>query len=454
MLAVHALSVSPARGAALRVLQRVRRDAAFAGAVLAGRLAEDRLGAEDTALATRLVYGVLSAEGVLDEAIDRHITRPIEPRVRDVLRIAAFELLFSRAPAYAVVDQSVELTRKVRSQAAGLANAVVRRVAEDAATFPWGDPAKDLDALARASAHPRWIVDVAFAGLGEEAAREMLGCGLEPAPSYVRLHPFERETAATLVALAEASPVSSPPDADCYLLERPARAFGSRTETNGWFPMDAAAQMAPLAVAPEPGTDVLDVGAGRGNKTVCLQASAMRAGGPAAITALDVHEGKAGALRDRLDRTHVPGVTVRVADARALEAVFGVDAFDAVLVDAPCSGLGTLRRYPEKRWRLDPGASVRLSALQSEMLASAARVVRSGGALVYSTCSIAADENAEVVSGFLASAAGAGFRVKPLGDVIPVEWGTFRDGRGCFQSWPTSGGPDGHFVAVLRRDRQ
>lgn len=422
--------------------------------MLAGSLSGGALSAEDTALVTRLVNGVLSAEGVLDEAIDRHVTRQIEPRVRDVLRIAAFELLFSRAPAYAVVDQAVELTRKVRPQAAGLANAVVRRVAEDAPTFPWGDPAADRDALARASAHPRWIVDVAVASLGESAAREMLACGLEPAPSYVRINPFEREPAATLAALAEADPTPSPPDADCYLLGRPARAFSTQEEATGWFAMDAAAQVAPAAVRPAAGADILDVGAGRGNKTVCVQALSERAGGPAAITAIDVHQGKVAALHERLARARVPGVDVRAADARELQEVFGADAFDTVLLDAPCSGLGTLRRYPEKRWRLDPGAPVRLSALQSEMLVSAARVVRPGGALVYSTCSIAAGENSDVIAGFLASAAGVEYRVEALGDVIPAEWGTFRDGKGCFQSWPTSGGPDGHFVAVLRRGRR
>lgn len=445
------MSVSAARRTALRVLQRVRRDEAFAGAVLALSLASAGLGADDTALATRLVYGVLSAEGVLDEAIDRHLTRAAEPRVRDVLRLAAFEILFSRAAVYAVVDQAVELTRGIRPQATGLTNAVVRRVAEDAPAFPWGDPASDRDALARISAHPRWIVDLAFDSLGDAAARQMLACGLEPAPTYVRLHPFERDHAAALDELASAAPESSPPDPDCYMLGRPARAFDHPSDGAGWFPMDAAAQLAPAAVSPAPGASILDVGAGRGNKTVCLQALAVRSGGPAAITALDVHEGKARGLRERLDRSGVPGVAVCTGDARALDAQFGADAFDAVLVDAPCSGLGTLRRYPEKRWRLRPDTPARMAELQGELLASAARVVRPGGALVYSTCSIAADENSGVVDGFLASASGAQYLLQPLGDVIPSEWGTFRDGKGSFQSWPVSGGPDGHFVAALRR---
>ncbi len=446
------MSVAPARRAALSVLGRVRRDGAFSGPVLAAELSKASLTPADAGLATRLAYGTLSAEGVLDEVLDRFVNGRIEPQIRDVLRLAAFELLFGRAPAYAVVDQAVVIARGVRSQAAGLVNAVVRRVAESADTFPWGDPAHDLDALARSTAHPRWIVDLAIASLGAEAAREMLACGLEPAPSFVRLDPFAQPQQSTLEMLAGADPSRHLPDADCYLLGHPAAAFRGRPDHVGWFAMDAAAQMAPRAVDPVGGMSVLDVGAGRGNKTICLQAIASRTGGTAAITAVDVHEGKVAALRARLAEARVPGVTVQACDARDLVSCFGGADFDGVLVDAPCSGLGTLRRYPEKRWRLDPGTPRRMSELQAEMLASAAAVVRPGGAVVYSTCSVAREENAEVVQAFLSSDAGRSFNVQPLGDLIPAEWGTFRDGTGSFQSWPVSGGPDGHYVAILRRD--
>jgi 16S rRNA (cytosine967-C5)-methyltransferase len=145
---------------------------------------------------------------------------------------------------------------------------------------------------------------------------------------------------------------------------------------------------------------------------------------------------------------------VATGDATELVAHFGGDAFDAVLVDAPCSGLGTLRRYPEKRWRITPETPRSLHALQAELVRAASRVVRPGGAVVYSTCSIAREENADVIGEFLASDAGSDFTLEPLNEVIPDEWGTFRDGTGCFRSWPRSGGPDGHFVALLRRSER
>ncbi|MBN1192480.1 MAG: methyltransferase domain-containing protein [Coriobacteriia bacterium] len=448
---MHQVTVASARRTALKVLARVRKDDAFSGPVLAAQLAADSLTPEDTALATRLVYGVLASQGTLDEALRRYARGSLEPRVADALRLAAFEMLFGRTPPYAAVDQGVEAVRGLRPQAAGLANAVLRRLAEVASDFPWGDPDTDRDALARFSAHPRWIVDVVLESLGQVAGRQMLDCGTEPAPVYVRLDPFGADSATTLRSLAEASPEVHPPDPDCFRLGRPAAAFRSAHDDRCWFAMDAAAQMAPHVCAPEPSVDILDVGAGRGNKTICLQSIAARCGGTATITALEIHEGKAAALRDRLDSASVPGVRTLVGDGTRLDSLFAPDAFDLVLLDAPCSGLGTLRRYPEKRWRLDEGTPARMAALQLEMLVSASCVVRPGGRVVYSTCSIDSRENEAVVRAFTGAFGGGEWTLEPLRQLIPAEWSAFRDVSGSFRSWPTSGGPDGHYVATLRR---
>lgn len=450
MLAVHTVKVAPARRAALKALARVRRDNAFSGPVLNTELVRANLSADDAALATRLTYGVLSAEGVLDEAIARHAKGSLEPQVRDALRLAAFEMLFARTPAYAVVDQAVAAVRAVRPRAAGLANAVLRRLAEDAAGFPWGNPAMDLDALARQTGHPRWIVDTVLNDLGPAAGRQMLAAGLEAAPVYVRLDPFAGAVDETLASLEPAMPESAPPDADCFRLGVPSAAFRSRG-AGAWFAMDAAAQMAPAACDPRPGDRVLDVGAGRGNKTVCLQSLAVRQGGSAEIVAVDLYASKTSALQQRLATSGVPHVRPVAADALCLHEQFPDERFDIVLVDAPCTGLGTLRRYPEKRWRLTPDAPARMAELQTALLASAAGVVGEGGRLVYSTCSVARQENDGVVDTFLASGQGSSFELEPLGDLVPAEWTEFRTDRGCFQSWPRSGGPDGHYVVVLRR---
>ena len=445
------MSVAPARSSALAVLGRVRRDGAFSGAALAAELRSGRLSADDVALTTRLTYGVLGTEGVLDEVIDRFLRRGAEPRIRDVLRLAAFELLYGRAPAYAVVDQAVAAARAIRPQAAGLVNAVTRRVADEASGFPWGDPATDRDALARVSACPRWIVDEYLSSLGDEHGREALIACADPAPAYVRVDPFAAPIDETRALLEPAAPVQTPPDVDCYRLERPAALRGAGAG-QGWFSMDAAAQLAPSACSPQPGERVLDAGAGRGNKTVCLQALAMRAGGAAGITALELHPGKAARLRERLDLSGVPGVTVEVADARESAQRLGRGMFDIALLDAPCTGLGTLRRYPEKRWRLGPDDIGRMAGLQLSLLEGVAGAVRPGGRVVYSTCSIAHAENEGVVREFLESPAGREFVVQELDAVVPDAWSAFVTRAGMFQSWPVAGGPDGHFVAVVRRN--
>lgn len=450
MLAVHPVTLAPARESALRVLGRIRRDRSFLGPVLSAELASSTLDPKDIALITRLVHGVLASSGVLDAAIARHARRSPEPLVADALRLGTYELLFARAPAYAVVDQTVDAVRRVRRQAAPMANAVMRRIAEDSASFPWGDPLTDLDALARQTAHPRWLVDVLFESLGAERAREALYAAGEPAPAYIRLDPFSAERTATLEALEAAAPLPSPPDPDCYVLESPARAYTEQGR-RGWFAMDAAAQMAPALLGPAPDEELLDLGSGRGNKTICLQSIAIRRGGPAHITALDLHEHKTSALKERLAGSSVPGVTCVTADALHLTGRLQDRTFDAVLVDAPCTGLGTLRRYPEKRWRLTPDDIPRMAILQRALLESAASVVRPGGRLVYSTCSVAAAENRDVVQAFLGSAAGAGFCLQDVRPGIAAAWEMFVDADGCFQSWPRPGGPDGHYVAVLRR---
>ena len=440
-----------ARQVALRTLGRIRRDSAFAGAVLSRELVGAALEPRETAFVTRLVHGVLATEGVLDEALARYVPRRPEPRVQDVLRLGAYELLFGRAAPYAVVDTAVREVRRIRPAAAGMTNAVLRRLAADASEFPWGDPSCDRDALARATGTPRWIVDVYLDALGDERGRAALFAGLEPAPSYVRLDPFASERDATLGSLSGGLPLESPPDPDCFLLRSPAAVYGRTDVSPGWFAMDAAAQMAPSLCRPGAGMRILDIGAGRGNKTLCMQAIAVRGGAPAEITALDVSGSKSARLAARLETSGVPGVQAISADATSAKELGRLGEYDVVLVDAPCTGLGTLRRYPEKRWRVQAEDLARMAALQDLLLASAAGLVRPGGRLVYSTCSLAPIENGEAVRRLLSSGPGASFRLVPLGDALPADWGMFIDSEGSFQSWPTVGGPDGHYVAVLER---
>ncbi len=452
------MSVAPARRAALQVLKRVRERDAFGPETLDAVLAASGLSQADQALATRLTYGTLQTQGVLDEAIDRLATRPgdIEPRVRDALRLTAYEILFARTPPRAAVHQGVEAVRAARPQASGLANALLRRLAGEAPSFPWGDPEADDEALARLTGHPRWLVDLMIVELGREAAQRVLRSQNEPAPLYLWHNPFAGEFGEALAMLEDdgADPESSEPQG-CILARNASAAVRGATLAQGrCLVCDAAAQVAALAVGPWPAGAVVDLAAGRGTKTVQMQAASVRAGGPCRLYAIDLHPFKTEVLARRMERLGVPGVTVLTGDATDVAGIAGLPeagTADAVLLDAPCSGLGTLRRGAEKRWRLRPSDLDGLVALQSGMLAQAATMVRPGGVLVYSTCSISRRENHEVVSDFLRSAHGSEFRTGDLSSAVPETWRGWIGPEGWFQSLPDVGGPDGHFVARLDR---
>jgi 16S rRNA (cytosine967-C5)-methyltransferase len=435
----------------------VRESSSYGHEVLSAALQRATLSADDASFATRLAYGALQTEGTLDEAIDRHTGgKRLEPRVRDALRVATYEILFLHTEDRASVHQGVELVKTVRPQASGLANAILRRVAEDAPSFPWGDPDEDDAALARRHAHPRWLADMWISELGRETAAAVMAANNEPAPLFVAVNPF-LSTAAEAHATLESDGADPRPCAlaGCILAGDPAAAVHGRALAEGpVFVADAAAQLVASLVSARPGQTIVEVGAGRGTKTVLIQAAAVAAGGPARLFTVDLHEFKTRLLQERLASYGVPGVTALTGDATDLATVEGMPAqqsADAVLIDAPCSGLGTLRRHPEKRWRITQAEIRELSTLGAALLAEASRLVRPGGFVVYSTCTLANAENDGVVSAFLASEQGREFSLGSLRQDVPVEWARFITHEGYFRSVPEPGGPDGHFAARLVR---
>ena len=200
------------------------------------------------------------------------------------------------------------------------------------------------------------------------------------------------------------------------------------------FASDLSAQHV-ASLVPLAGT-VLEIGAGRGTKTALMQARALEElGHPTIIHTVDIHEFKARLLSERMEQMGIAGVTTHVGDATNLDAIAGLPrAFDAVFIDAPCSGTGTLRRHPEIRWRIDPRDIESLTQIQARMLQSAASYVRAGGTLVYATCSVLDSEDDALVRAFLDTPAGAQFTLAER-----------------FASVPAEGGPDGHFAVVLRK---
>lgn len=478
--------VSPARKAALAVLLRARERNAYVRELLGTAPALQRLDARDRALATRLALGATAAEGVLDELLDRYLAKPgkVSARVRAALRIAAFELLYLDTPDAAAVSQGVELVRSQARSAAGLANAVLRRAAAGRDAFLAAedvDPAeRALAARVRGAGLPRWLVrDAALSD--EKGCASLCACALEPAPVYVQANPYRADAAAFEAETADANlDLSRTALPGCYAVGAPAAlARAALMRRCDAAVSDFAAQM--VAAAAVRAGSLLEVGSGRGTKTYVITALAKRLGltGQRAHVAVDLHPRKAELNAERLRAAGMPPAACVAADGRALCAAADValpdgpslaarcaEGFDAVLVDAPCSGTGTMRRHPEIPWRLaladvDPANPAGLPALQAALLAEAARCVRPGGTLLYATCSVLRAEDEDAVAAFLSTGEGRGFSVRPFSKAPSFAHPSFADARawarahetpeGYLRTAPSSGGPDGHFCAQLVR---
>ncbi len=452
------MSASPARVTALKIVSRVRERKAYSHEVADAVLKSSRdLDSRDRGLATRLAYGAIATSGTLDEALDRFIAQPgkVEPRVRDALEISAWELLFGGVEPHVAVSEGVELVRSLRPPAAGLANAVLRRLAEASPDFPWGEPSSDLAVLARLHGHPLWLTELLVADLGRPLAESVLAANNAPAPVYLAvLLPEKTDGVMRDLQSVGAEPETGPLEGSIRV-GRPAALAGSSSLASGSVEVcDAAAQFTAHAVRPAPGMRIVEIGAGRGTKTLLLQSLARACGGDAEIWAIDSHAFKLEILAKRAADLGFAGIRTLTADATQLSELPETAALrgtvDAVLVDAPCSGLGTLRRHPDKRWRLRPADIDELASLSARLIAQAAPLVRPGGFVVYSTCTLTARENRDVVEGFLASNAGKSFELDDLSADVPDAWKRFVSEEGWFQSVPEVGGPDGHFVARLR----
>lgn len=447
---------------ALEVVARVRERGAYAHETLDTVLKARGLDARDAAFATRLAYGTIAARGTLDEAVARFVTQPssLEPAVADALAVAAYELLYARTPVRAAVSQGVELVRGVRPRAAGMANAVLRRLAESRDDFPWGDPATDIESLARLHAHPVWLARLWVEELGWDTAAALMAANNEPAPLYLAHLPFSSEFDAVMAELEAAGAQPQPCAVEgCIVVGRPSAALSSgpvrRKEA---LVVDQAAQLTARCVLSDGPEKIVELGAGRGTKSILMAGHGIRHGGAAPhVVAVDTHDFKLDVLMRTALTAQATGITTVVADATRLdlgtvEGIPEAGSVDAVLVDAPCSGMGTLRRHPDRRWRATPGEIEALASIGSLLLASAARLVKPGGFVVYSTCTVVRAENERVIESFLSSEAGSGFSVVGLSGLIEGDLGRFVTPEGYFRSLPEVGGPDGHFIARLRYD--
>lgn len=477
---------SPARTTALRILSLQRRRGARARELMRGAREMDALGRKARSLATRLVLGVNVAAGELDRRIDSFASHAsaLQPRVRDALRVASFEVLYLETPRQVAVSQGVDLVRGVQPRAARMANAVLRRIADcrvevDSAIASVRAAASgecnevSADELRIASGYPAWLVSRLVDELGARRAAEMCACALDPAPVYVSLGRPGAEAGDVLSRLSgiEANPQPSGLPGSWLLSSGSSLSSSGLVGSCDVAVADLSAQVVCRIAAPSSGR-VLEVGQGRGTKSMLLACAMGELGCDANVVGCEVVASKVRQSRARMERAGLEASVscvefdgTRLSDSSALpDALAG--QFESVLVDAPCSGTGTMRRHPEIPWSLKEGALApgegTLPALQLALLRAAASRVAPGGSLVYATCSVLTCENARVVDSFLASEEGSGFELANVMDApgvaaLPPEArelvSACLDDRGLFQSVPVAGGPDGHFCACLTRTR-
>jgi 16S rRNA (cytosine967-C5)-methyltransferase len=447
------------RDLARGVLERVERDGAYANRALAAALDRARdMSSEDRGLATELVYGVLRRQARLDRALAALATRgldALDPRVRIALRLGAYQLLFlDRVPAYAAVDDAVEACKKAGGRGvAGLANALLRkltRVGEPPFPAPSADPSRYLTDLVGL---PAWLAALLLAELPASEAIAFADSIAAPAPVTLRANTVRASREALLAKLAEERPgaalTASPwaPDAiDAHGLDAPAATAAWR---DGLFAIqDAGAQLVAELCGAAPGERILDACAGSGGKTAHLLALS---GDRARVDAVDVAAPKLAEGARTMQRLGLAGATFAAADLTAPMAD-ATARYQRILLDAPCSGLGVLRRHPEalaRRARDDLDA---LAARPLRMLAALAPALAPGGLIVYAVCTFDRRECDDVVAAFLAGH--PGFRVEPAevaGDRVP--WSRFAAGvgvPGAIRTWPQRDGADAFFAVRLR----
>jgi 16S rRNA (cytosine967-C5)-methyltransferase len=395
-----------ARELARRVLDRVAKGG-WATPALDGELARSGLDERDRRLASELVYGVLRQRARLDRALAAHAELgKTPPRVLTALRVAAYQLLFlDRVPSYAAVDDAVGAVRELAgAKLAGFANAVLRKV-HDKREPPL--PAEPRERLAIEHSLPSWIVDELAAVVPEAELAARAAAFAEQPPLVARVNRLRttREALVELLAAGgvEARAIAGAPQA--LALEGLGDPSRNPSFLAGlWTVQDTGAQIVGQVAAPRPGQRVLDACAGVGGKSTHL---AELADDRVAIDAADRSLTKLGLLDETARRLGLSSIRTHACDLTDPAAPLA-DAYDLIVLDAPCSGLGVLRRHPDAKWRLQPGDVPRLAAVQSQLLDAVARRLAPGGSLIYSVCTFTRAEGPDQVAAF---AARSGLRV-------------------------------------------
>ena len=436
-----------ARETALQVLVSCRNHHAWADAALKAQMNRDGLVGSEAALCSRLVYGVVQNQMLLDFFLSAYCTQKpdhLQPPLLEILRLGAYQILYlDRVPDSAAVNTSVELAKlSGRGQASGLVNAVLRKVSQNKNDLPPIPPRDEAKYLSIRYSHPKWLVKRMLAMLGREEAEAFLSENNSTPPLTVQINPLKADAESLTAELsgwgvtAKAHPwvpgcLELTGAGDLTTLE-PFRAGKMLVQ-------DPAARLVSLIADVQPGQRVLDLCAAPGGKSFSA-AFAMEDKGE--IVSCDLHENKLKRIREGAERLGLTSITTSAGDGRVFRPEWA-ERFNVVLVDAPCSGLGIIRKKPDVRYKRADDLFT-LPVIQTALLDNAANYVAPGGVLLYSTCTVLPEENEQVTDAFLAEHSDFcrdGFTLpEPVGET-----------EGQLTLWPQRHDTDGFYICRMKR---
>lgn len=441
------------------MLVRVERDQAYADRALDSKLKRSHVDDREKALATELIYGTLRHRIHIDHLLEPWLKRPLanaQVEVRNALRLGAYQLLHTRIPTHAAVHETVSLLNGRNRSASGFVNALLRRVAAalDADRLPSFDDRDRLSRLAIIGSHPRWLLEELDERLGAAELEAFVEANNRPPRLMLRVNPTvtDRERLREALSLRglkssiDGAPASGLIVVDAGAITRTPEFLGGHFSVQ-----DFAAQLVSMLAPVQPADVILDACAAPGGKTCHL---AERSADKCRVLAFDRHRGRTRLIVNNAKRLGLNSVEAAVVDAADPEALgetlaqHEVEQVDVAFVDAPCSGLGTLKRHPELRTSEAKGIA-ELADIQRRLLDSVAKKVRVGGHLVYSVCTVTEAESTGVLDTFLDTH--PEFQVTYADSPELDPYRSEEHGRSVFRSWPHRHGCDGFFAVCLRR---
>src|SRR3990170_2260302 len=436
-----------ARTAAFNVLNRVEGGDAYADILVMKET--ENLPANDAALATEIAYGVLRWKIRLDHTIDLFATikaKKLEHRVLNALRIGTYQLLFlDRVPPSAAINESVKLLKKDGPRKSGFVNAILRKIDSEKSVIALPDSGSPVRSISIAWSHPEWIVKRWVERYGEEEGAALCRANQEVPPKVVRVNTLETTREKLIEELSARGSEAYAGKYSPFAVEvkggAPLDAFAP-----AYYIQDEASQLVSLLVSPSPGSSVLDACSAPGGKTTHM-AQLMENKG--SIFALDKHASRLEAVERSAARLGVKIIKTLESDAARPLTFAAEGSFDYILCDAPCSGLGVVRRSPDIKYRRSVEDIRRLALTQGALMDNLARYLKKGGTLVYSTCTFEPEETIDAVKGFLER--NTGYALEDASSVLPGSCAGLVDEKGFFRSFPHRHGMDGFFGARLRK---